>query len=375
MTKMRIITVLFTLSFIFFSTLSTAHTNEKSAAQLYLLEDNKYTLTISLDVLNILNKELAINGTDIEVIFHLKYLSLTESRNLLAKFKKKLSEQSKVIFDGKEQSLSELSGFSVAQLRAFTRPSATLSEYSVQLYASGTMPEDTKEVKLRFAEILGDVILTVSKPSKALIIENTTSKGFSTSQTLLANQSFPSLNTFVEYLEQGFVHIIPKGLDHILFVLALFLFTRKTSTLLWQISAFTLAHTITLALGIFQIVTLPSSIVEPIIALSIVYVAIENIYLQKLSKWRLPMIFAFGLLHGLGFASVLLELGLASNQYVLSLVSFNIGVELGQLSVILIAFILTFWCVNKAWYRSRVVIPTSIAIALMASYWFVERVL
>jgi len=343
--------------------------------QLFLLEDNKYALTLSLDVLHVLKKELEIDGDDVEVIFHLKSLSLIETRSLLSKLKLKLSDKSKIIFDGKAESIAPLSGLTVAQLRNFTRPNAVITEYSVELYAVGTMPKNTNEVQLRFADTLGDVLLTVSKPQKTFVMSESTSKVFSTTKTLQTTSEYLGLNTFFEYLYQGFVHIIPKGFDHILFVLALFLFTRKASTLLWQISAFTLAHTITLALGIFQVVTLPSSIVEPIIALSIVYVAVENIYLQKLSKWRLPMIFAFGLLHGLGFASVLLELGLASEKYILSLISFNIGVELGQITVILIALLATFWSVNKSWYRQRVVIPASLSIALMASFWFVERII
>lgn len=137
---------------------------------------------------------------------------------------------------------------------------------------------------------------------------------------------------------QGFIHILPRGLDHILFVVALFLFAKTFSNLLWQVSAFTLAHTI----SIYGVVQLPSSIVEPLIALSILYVALENFYRAKSntkSHTRMPVIFAFGLLHGLGFASVLSDVGLPESQYALSLISFNLGVELGQLSVILIAFI------------------------------------
>jgi len=375
MNNKPIIKTISLLSFILFSLNIFAHTNEKSQAQLFLLENNKYALTLSVDILHTLKKELSIDGDDIEVIYHLKSLSLIETRTLLKELKSKLSKKSQIIFDGNEENITGLSGLTVAQLRQIIQPNAVLTEYSVELYAVGVMPQNTNTVQLRFAEILGDVILTVSKPAKSFVMSNSKSKVFSTTKSLSSTHDTSFFDTLSAYTYQGFVHIIPKGLDHILFVLALFLFTRKTSTLLWQISAFTLAHTITLALGIFQIVTLPSNIVEPIIALSIVYVAIENIYLQKLSKWRLPMVFAFGLLHGLGFASVLLELGLASEQYVLSFISFNIGVELGQLSVILIAFILTFWCVNKTWYRSRVVIPASIAIGLMASYWFVERVL
>ena len=98
---------------------------------------------------------------------------------------------------------------------------------------------------------------------------NTVSRDLSSFEHKLLN--------IVEYVYQGFIHILPQGLDHILFVLALFLLASKTSTLLLQVSAFTLAHTITLALGIFGVINLPSSLVEPLIALSIAYVAIENI--------------------------------------------------------------------------------------------------
>mgnify|MGYP001361861427 FL=1 len=143
---------------------------------------------------------------------------------------------------------------------------------------------------------------------------------------------------------------------------------------MWQVSAFTLAHTISLALGIFGLINLPSSIVEPLIALSIAYVAIENIYQQKLTKWRLPVIFVFGLLHGLGFASVLVELGLPESEYVSSLISFNIGVEFGQITVIALALLATYWLAKKSWYRQYVVIPTSAVISAIALFWFVERV-
>lgn len=147
---------------------------------------------------------------------------------------------------------------------------------------------------------------------------------------------------FVTYIPVGFDHILPKGLDHILFVLGLFFLSASVGTLLWQISAFTFAHTVTLALGALGYVTIPGSIVEPLIAASIVYVAIENVVTDKLNKWRPVIIFGFGLLHGLGFASVLQEFGLPASQFVPALIGFNIGVEIGQLTVIALAFLLVY---------------------------------
>lgn len=142
------------------------------------------------------------------------------------------------------------------------------------------------------------------------------------------------------YIPVGFDHILPKGLDHILFVLGLFFFSTRMAPLVWQISAFTLAHTVTLALGALGYVTIPGAIVEPIIAASIVYVAVENLFSDQLNRWRPAIIFAFGLLHGLGFASVLGDYGLPDGQFIPALIGFNIGVEIGQLTVIALAFLL-----------------------------------
>lgn len=182
-------------------------------------------------------------------------------------------------------------------------------------------------------------------------------------------------DTFVGYIPVGFDHILPKGLDHILFVLGLFFLSTRPGPLLWQITAFTLAHTVTLALGALGYVNLPGSVVEPIIAASIVYVAVENILSPQMSRWRPLVVFVFGLLHGLGFASVLGDFGLPQGQFIPALVGFNIGVELGQLTVIAIAYLLVgAWFGDKPWYRSRIAIPASAAIGLVGAYWFVERV-
>ena len=180
---------------------------------------------------------------------------------------------------------------------------------------------------------------------------------------------------FINYLEVGYVHILPLGLDHILFVVGLFLLSANLRPLLIQITTFTLAHSFTLALGIYGIVSVPSAIVEPLIAASIIFICIENIYANHLSPWRPVVVFFFGLLHGLGFASVLREIGLSSENFVTGLVAFNIGVELGQLTVIAFCFLAVgIWFRNEPWYRQRITIPASIVIAIIAAFWFAERV-
>ncbi len=177
------------------------------------------------------------------------------------------------------------------------------------------------------------------------------------------------------YLQLGFTHIIPLGLDHILFVLSLFLLNPKLKPILWQATAFTVAHTITLGLAMYGVIKPPANIVEPIIALSIMYVALENIFSSKLNTGRIGIVFLFGLIHGMGFASVLTELGLPKNAYISSLLMFNVGVELGQVTVIIAAFLLLALPFGKKpYYRSRIVIPLSIIIAAIALYWTVERI-
>ena len=133
------------------------------------------------------------------------------------------------------------------------------------------------------------------------------------------------------YMVAGFEHILPKGTDHILFILGIFLLSTRMRPLLWQVTMFTVAHTITLGLSTAGILDLPDNIVEPLIALSIAYIGFENVFASTLHASRLFIVFAFGLLHGMGFASVLTDLGLPSSDLGVALITFNIGVELGQL--------------------------------------------
>ena len=180
---------------------------------------------------------------------------------------------------------------------------------------------------------------------------------------------------FLRYIVSGFEHIVPKGLDHMLFVLGLFFFALRTRPILAQVTAFTLAHTVTLALASLGIVSVPASIVEPLIAVSIVYVAVENIFGGKVGAVRIAVVFGFGLLHGLGFASVLGDVGLTAGRFVVGLIGFNIGVELGQLAVIFGAFVLLGLPFGaKPWYRTRIAVPCSAVIAMVGAWWTVERV-
>lgn len=189
------------------------------------------------------------------------------------------------------------------------------------------------------------------------------------------NSAGGTWHTFADFCREGFLHVLPLGLDHILFVLGLFLLQRQWRPLLFQVSAFTVAHTFTLGLATFGAVHVEPRIVEPLIAASIAFVAVENIFRPHYTPWRLAVVFGFGLVHGLGFASALRELNLPTPSLLVGLVGFNVGVEGGQIAVITLAFLATLWLRDAARYRQWVVVPGSTLIALAGMWWTVTRAL
>ncbi len=181
---------------------------------------------------------------------------------------------------------------------------------------------------------------------------------------------------FLSEVKRGFLHVVPLGLDHIVFVLGVFLLSRKWKPLILQVSAFTVAHTLTLWLASAGYVDLPGSVVEPIIAASIVVVALENIFHAKYTHWRLLIVFVFGLIHGLGFAGVMATRLDSTAALVIGLLGINVGVELGHLLVLAAALLATAWIAgDKEKYRKWVVIPGSVLIALVGLWWVIERTL
>lgn len=202
------------------------------------------------------------------------------------------------------------------------------------------------------------------------------SEPFSLTEVFTQQTTFEVIST---YLISGFEHILPKGLDHILFILGIFLLSIRMRPLLWQVTMFTVAHTITLGLSMNGLISLPANIVEPLIALSIAFIGIENIVTPKLHKSRLFIVFIFGLLHGMGFASVLSDFGMPKNDFAIALISFNVGVEIAQVAIILLAYlVLGYWfrrrLANEQQYRQIVVIPGSLFIALIGLYWTYDRI-
>lgn len=241
---------------------------------------------------------------------------------------------------------------------------------------TGRVPSDARQVALRAAERYKTVSFQLVLPSRSDPLAAVMRPGEASPEFRLhgAERAHPP-GVVVSYLRLGFTHILPKGLDHILFVIGLFLLGAGWRPLLYQVTAFTLAHSVTLALSMQGIVALPERFVETLIALSISWVAIENIATSKLMPWRVAIVFGFGLLHGLGFAGVLGELGMPEGRFFAALLAFNAGVELGQLSVLAIAFALVGRFQHLEGYRRYVIVPCSAVIAATGAWWAVTRAL
>ena len=247
----------------------------------------------------------------------------------------------------------------------------------VVLRAEGAIPPAAKAVTWRYGLIYSTYAVVFSTPGGEPITQWL--DGDAESKPFPIHDQGPTPTQFdivAQYLTLGFRHIVPDGLDHILFVLGIFLLTPKLKPVLVQVTAFTVAHSVTLGLTMYGVLSMPPQIVEPLIALSIAYVAIENIVTPKLTPWRPVVVFAFGLVHGMGFAGALTELRLPHEQIIPALISFNVGIELAQLTVIAAAyFAVAFWIGDRVWYRVRVVMPASAAIAATGLFWTVQRIL
>ena len=179
----------------------------------------------------------------------------------------------------------------------------------------------------------------------------------------------------ISFIELGFKHIIPLGLDHILFMLGLFLASPKIKPLLIQATFFTMAHTISLVLVANKLMLPNSNIIEPLISISVVFIAIENIFITEINSRRYWVIFLFGLIHGMGFASAFIETSINNTYFYTSLFSFNVGVEIGQVLILLLAYLVIGKPYgSESWYRKKIIIPVSILIAIIAIGWTYKRI-
>ena len=306
----------------------------------------------------------------------------------------------------------------------------------MEFVAKAELPKGSSLLTLMFPEALGDVVLTVQTPGEeplaAMVspgsrsdeysfnldaprVPGTVSPGAERSRTPApagapepapansppAEAKVGSAHGALSFVLMGVWHILPgpewfkesweivrrgqllsrfrdlapDGSDHILFVLGLFFLSPRLRPLLIQITCFTVAHSVTLALCARGVIRLPASIVEPTIAASIAFVAVENVFTQRVHAWRPLVVFGFGLVHGLGFASAFAEAVGSERSPLGPVLLFNCGVEIGQLAAVGAALLTVGWFRDKPWYRNRIAIPASIAIACVAIYWVVTRIM
>jgi hypothetical protein len=281
-------------------------------------------------------------------------------------------------FAGHDSHPTEVQFPDPAHLRRSARPHL-LEERTETIIVHGSLPDDVRTFRITFPVDLGTVLLTVrangSAPFVTSLGPGETSPSLSLSAEVDSAGASPwSQRVWISYVLLGLQHIL-EGPDHVLFVFGLFLLSPRVWPLLGQVTAFTLAHSLTLGLSACGVWSLPSRVVEAITAPSIVAIAAEHMLTSRLHPWRLVLVFAFGLLHGLGFAGALGETGLPSGQRFAALAAFSIGVEAGQLGVLVAAFLMIGWCRERTWYRPRIVVPAACLLALVGLYWTAERIL
>jgi hypothetical protein len=235
------------------------------------------------------------------------------------------------------------------------------------------VPHARMELPVVTRSLAGDGIHFLQPASTSETLSVGPAPAMESAKQVVASVKSERRSVVATFLVQGFRHILPLGIDHILFVLGLFLAGGRVRDLGLQVSAFTLAHTCTLAAATLGWVAVPTRIVEPLIAISIVWIAWENFRATSTPRGRVPLVFAFGLLHGLGFAGALSALDLPAGSLPWALVSFNLGVELGQLTVLLATFLLIGWWREAPRYRPWLVQPASLAMAVVAGWWTVTR--
>ena len=329
-----------------------AHEIGTTRVSVFLAKDRSYQIDVLTDAASLTEKLAVMAGQDVP-----GEIDPAGLQHRLEGYDQEFRQRVKIRFD------------SIA-----TRPAITYGGGTIRL--SGRIPDGARQFVWSFGWTFASYAMTVRSEASGAAATEWLEGGQSSTPFALAAPPPPTdrVGTAWRYLTLGFTHIVPGGLDHVLFVVGIYLLSSRARSVLSQVTAFTIAHSITLGLSIYGIVAVSPRVVEPLIALSIAYVAIENVFLTELRSWRVAVVFAFGLLHGLGFAGALRELGLPRAEFATALLTFNAGVEAAQLAVIGTAFLAIGWhCANRPWYRSRIVVPASLLIACTSLYWTVER--
>ena len=348
-----------------------AHDFAITEVTILLKNQGSYQIDMRIDV-DALALGVSPTSDSAQVVAKLKAMSADDLRETIEQVQQTLQRRVRLRFDGIKQT-STITFPEYESRLAVENAIPTI--FGLTARFSGMIPIGSNEMTFGASRAFKVVHLTILDEPAGKAVRSPLGVGEdSAPYNLKENVSSVGQRVVAyRYLLLGFEHILPEGLDHILFVLGLFLLSNSLHVLIWQVTAFTLAHSITLALSSYNLVSLPSGPVESLIALSITYVAVENILTTKLKPWRPTVVFCFGLLHGLGFAQVLGQLGLPREHSLTALMTFNFGVELGQISVLILAFLVVGWFRDKDWYRWAVVLPGSVMICLIGLYWTIER--
>ncbi|MEZ5541601.1 MAG: HupE/UreJ family protein [Pseudomonadota bacterium] len=305
----------------------------------------------------------------------LRVLQAPELQAAFAPFKDRFTQEVRLLFDDQPVPLT------VTRVE-IPEPGYTKVPRISVIYLEGAIERSVQSVRWYYPQAFGDNAVRVRQVDETnekwhwsdwqWLRKDETSAPFSLAEVFTRQPVSAVIGT---YLAAGFDHILPRGLDHILFILGIFLLSVSLRPLLWQVTMFTVAHTITLGLSMSGVFSLPAFIVEPLIALSIAWIGIENVFIRTLHRGRLALVFGFGLLHGMGFASMLKDFGMPDDAFFTALLSFNVGVELGQLAIISLAFLAVgLWFANRNWYRQVIVVSGSLAIAAVGLYWTYDRI-
>jgi hydrogenase/urease accessory protein HupE len=354
------------LAFLLSGPLLQAHEIGTTRVAVQFRQDQTFNIEVATDAQALLEKLNVTSGLP-----PAPETNVIKLQSTLQAFDQPFHRRVKIAFDGVEVPALATYSITPGDGTVNSVPGANIS-------LQGKIPTGARQFTWTFGWTFATYGLTIRNASSANVATQWLEGTDSSAPFPLAAPIGPTtrLRTALRYLKLGFTHIMPNGLDHMLFVLGIYLLSSRGRSILMQVSAFTVAHSITLALSLYGIVSVSPRVVEPMIALSIAYVAVENVFLSELKSWRIVLVFAFGLLHGMGFAGALHELRIPRSEFVTALVTFNVGVEAGQLAVISLAFLLVGWhCSSQTWYRARIVIPASMAIACTAIYWTVNRLI
>ena len=235
-----------------------------------------------------------------------------------------------------------------------------------KIFLECSLPLKGLSIEIVNLSVLTDALITIN-------FKNNTFEGLVNVQNNILTIPLESNYYPSSYLELGFSHLF-DGLDHILFIFGLLFCISGFINIIKTITAFTIAHSITLGLTVFELISLPQGTIEALIALTIVYLATEINQNKRSIKTPWIMAFGFGLLHGLGFAGALIDIGIANNKMLLSLFFFNAGIELAQIALIPIPLLLIFLA-NKYNSPNTLKIFASYSIGGLGFYWFIDRVI